>query len=156
MNIELSSDQYRELMITIGIADGVLEMLREGLPEEKNGAYIRQSDRIWGLESYLLGYAKDMECEDMVETYGGELTLSDSVFEEEVTPLLEHYNEYMVYDAMSSELAWRDIVREMGVDNAKKLEEAKDEESLELIQKYESKYWNEFDEHDFTRLEIVE
>ena len=154
MKIELDSKQYRDLMITIGIADGVLEMLREGLPEEKNGAYIRQSDRIWALESHLLGYAKDMDCEDMAETHGGELTLSDAVFEQEVTPLLDHYNEYMVYDAMASELAWRDIVREIGAEEAEKLESANDEKSLERIQKYEAKYWDEFDQHDFNRLEI--
>jgi hypothetical protein len=153
MKIELTSRQYRDLMVTLGITEGILEVLSEGLPDEKGGIYVKQTDRLLELESYLLRYAKDMDCADIAETQGRELVLSDEVFEEEVTPILEHYNEYIIYDGMASELAWRDIEREYGKEEAKKIEEA-GEKSADIIFQHEEKYWDEFDAHDFSRLEI--
>lgn len=72
-----------------------------------------------------------------------------------MTPLLENYNEYIIYDGLASELAWRDIERELGPAQAKKIEE-EGEKHADIIYKHEEKYWNEFETHEFKRLEVKE
>jgi hypothetical protein len=73
MNIELTKEQYRNLIYLSVIGNSVLGILGDDYK-----GYKKQSLRCEELEDYLLKYAQDFHGEDLRDFYEGNPTIKES------------------------------------------------------------------------------
>ena len=66
MKIELSKEQFINLLKMSHIANSVLGILGVVLPETD---YKKKSDEMESLEDYFLSYARDFGCDNLVEDF---------------------------------------------------------------------------------------
>lgn len=151
MKINITKEQYKELISMLAIANGIVGILGDVLPETD---YKKRSDVMGKIENYFLQYAADYGYEGMAQEYDSEDVLDDEFYENEILPIMKDYDDFTTRDNLSSELAWRDFRREH---TPKELDEMAEKNSgyfgVEMYD-YEKKYWDEFDENGYERLEI--
>lgn len=106
------------------------------------------------LEKYFLKHAQNFGCEDLLEEYKGDVFLNEDLFENEIMSILSEYDDYNLHSSLAKKLAWRDFRKEHSDEEIEKMsEENMGYFGVELY-KYEEKYWDEFNEHGYNRLEI--
>ena len=66
MKINITKEQYRDLITMIGIANSVLGILGDSLPDTD---YKKRSNKMEELEKYLLQHAKDFDCEKFTQDH---------------------------------------------------------------------------------------
>lgn len=148
MKIELTKNQYRDLLLSVIIG----EYIREAV-DEQNGKDIRNTH---DMENYLMSLAKDFDSEDMVENFEGEfLVPSDKVIKEYHDHYIEEFEEESFWHNLITRLGQRDFDK-----NATKaeLEKVKKNEGwlTDVIDTYYEKYENEFEKNGVGRLGIDE
>jgi hypothetical protein len=151
--IELTKEQYKELLFMSAIANSVVGILGDMLSE---GDYKKQSERMNELESYLFRSVGDFGCGEFVESdkVGGEDVFNEELYENKISPIIADFEEFAAHDNVSNKLAWRDFLREHSEKEIKEKEKKNGGYfGVELFE-YEKKYWEEFDENGFDRLEI--
>ena len=143
MKIELTKDQYRNLITTNAIGNGVLGILGDSLADTD---YKERSKLMDEVENHLLSYAKEFGCDDLVD---------EEYYEEKIQPILNDFEEFSLCDGLSSELARRDFKKEHARAEIRRM--AKENAGYFGVEMYdyEKKYWDEFDKHGYERLEIV-
>jgi len=143
MKIELTKDQYRNLITTNAIGNAVFGILGDSLADTD---YKEQSKLMDEVEDHLLSYAKEFGCDDLVD---------EEYYEEKIQPILNDFEEFSLYDGLSSELARRDFKKEHARAEIRRM--AKENAGYFGVEMYdyEKKYWDEFDKHGYERLEIV-
>jgi hypothetical protein len=151
MKINFTKKQYKDLIIMCGISNSVLGILGDTLPSTD---YKEKSNKMTELEEYLLQYARNFECGEFADNYRGKVGFDDEAYEKHIMPIMEDYGDGELISLLSSKLAWRDFRK----DHSEKEIEAMSEKNngyfgVELFD-YEKKYWDEFEKHGVTRLEI--
>ena len=152
MKIELTKAQYRNLITMSAISTGVFGILGDMVDEK----YKKQSKITDEMEDHLLGYAKQFGSEDLIEKYEGKDVLSEEFYDQKIQPILTDYEEFSLYDGLSHELARRDFKKDYTPAEIKKMSEKNGGYFGVEMYDYEKKYWDEFDEYEYDRLEIVE
>ena len=153
MKINLTKEQYRNLITMSAIGNSVLGILGDALPDTD---YKKRSNTMEELESYLLQFAHDFDCEDLVQEHEGKHILDDEQYEKVFLTIMEDYDEHELFDGLAKKLAWRDFEREHS--EAEREEMAKKNSGYfgVALYDYEKKYWDEFEKHEYDRLEVVE
>lgn len=137
----------------LAIANGIVGVLGDALPETD---YKKRSKSMDDLENYFLQYAADFGHEGLAQEYDGNDILDDEFYENEIYPIINDYEEFATHDTLSNELAWRDFRRDHTEAELEKMAEKNGGYFGVALYDYEKKYWDEFDEHGYDRLEIEE
>lgn len=151
MKINITKKQYEELIKAVAIADGVLGILGD-VTTEKN--YKKQSEEMDDLENYFLQYADDFGCGEFAQMDGQAVILDDEFYENKIMPIIDDYEDYASYDNLANKLAWRDFRRDHTEEEIEEMAKKNGGFFGVELYDYEKKYWDEFDENEFERLEI--
>jgi len=137
VNLELSSEQYKELIKLVYIGDLVID-------EPEN---IVLND----LVQVVFSKAKDAGQESLIE-FDKEMNLymPSQAFDDEVVEIVDDYEEECFWDHLIYRMADKDLVAKMG-DEAEKLT---NEERIDLIDPISEKYVKEFEENGIENLII--
>ncbi len=147
MKINFTKEQYLALLDIFEIAGWVLHSHKAERTEETR-QYTELEQKIYAL-------AGNFGCGDMVE-----YSESDSRYyparkleEGPAMNFINTFEEDTFWSRLVEYLAERDLVRELGKEEAGSLDRA---ERWERLESFESRYWDEFQVNGIERLEIVE
>jgi len=154
MKINITKEQYKELIDMLAIANGIVSVLGDVMPETD---YKKRSDKMDDIENHFLQFADDFGIVKLTQNneYEGKITLDDEYYENKILPIITDYEEFATQDTLSHELAWRDFRKEH---SEKEMKEMKKENGGYFgvnLYAYEKKYWDEFEENGYDGLEIV-
>lgn len=133
MQIELTKEQYRELLKVVYLGSWMINSFRNA--EER-------VDATEAIEQYINSYAKQFESEDMI-TYNTKYNVYDvtKTIEAELHQFIDAYDEDTFWAELAERLALRDIARKSGP--TLQLNEHQIEEQYEI----EEQYFNEFEKN---------
>lgn len=114
--------------------------------------YKKRSDKMEKLEEYFLQYAGDFDCEKLVQDYRGVNILNDEVYEEQISPIIDDYDEFNLQDSLASKLAWRDFKNDHSEKEIEEMLEKNGGYFGVQLYDYEKGYWEEFENHEYDRL----
>jgi len=155
MNIEFTKEQYKDLIAMVALGNGIVGILGDVLPDTD---YKKRSHKTEKLENYLVQFADEFGVKGIAdkETFEDRVVLDDDYFGKKIMPVIFDYEDFATHDTLSKELAMRDFRNDHTEEEIKKMsEESGGYLGVETFD-YEKKYWDEFDEYGFERLEIVE
>lgn len=154
MKIEITKEQYENLIKMNSLANAVLETLDDFSGDEKYEKILEENKK---LEDYFLNYAKDFNCEKLVEVgEEDEIYLKEEIFENEIMSILSAYDECSLVDFLASNLAWRDFRKKYSQKQIDEMAKKNGGYFGVALSEYEKKYWDEFEKNNFDRLEIKE
>lgn len=149
MKIDLTKEQYLNLLEIIHIANSVLGILGDVLPEAK---YKKKSDEMEDLEDYFLSYARDFRCDDLVEDFHGKTLMKDEIYEK-IQAIIDEYDDYIFWNELEVRMGKRDFERTITEEEKKYIKENKGWLPERIHEIYE-KYRQEFENHGIDRLEL--
>lgn len=149
MKIDLSKEQFINLLKMSHITNSVLGILGDVLPETD---YKKKSDEMENLEQYLLGHAKDFGCGDLVEDFHRKTLLRDEVYEK-IDEIVEDYDDYTFWNELEVRMGKRDFERTITEEEKQYIKENKGWLPDRIHEIYE-KYRQEFENYDIDRLEL--
>ena len=153
MKIELSKDQYNNLITMVAVAGGVFGILGDMLPDKN---YKKVSNKMDDLEKYLLTFVEDFKSSNLAEEFEGENILNEKFYENKILPILSDYEGFSLYDGLANELAWRDFRNDHTETEMKKIAKEHGGYFGVPMYDYEKKYWDEFNTYGYERLEITD
>ncbi|MEF3691804.1 MAG: hypothetical protein V3574_01965 [Candidatus Moraniibacteriota bacterium] len=143
MQIELTNEQYRQLLELASLGNGVLGTVGD---LSQDPVYEAKSMEGEDLQSYLLGFAGEFDSEDL---------LKEEMYQEHILPIMMDYEDLVTHDNLSTQLAWRDINREMSEEELNEMVEKYEDQLEEKISAYEDGYRREFAHFGLAHLEVV-
>ncbi len=149
MKINLTNKQYDILLKLVGLGTMVVDTLDEVqvLPEFLT---LKEYEEIDELDNYLLSFAKDFGCEDLVEEIDGFYNTSLE-FENTVLPMMDAFVSNMFYEDLIRRLVLRDFATIYTEDQIEKMTEDEAHRNKEIIMK---KYIDEFEKNDLKNLVV--
>ncbi len=151
MKINLSRAQYKQLIEMVAMTNGIVAVMGDMLSDTD---YKKRSDKMSTLEEYLLQFAKEFGCEELMQMEGDKAVLDDEYYEDTIQPIITDYEEFATEDTLANKLAWRDFRNEHTKEELDALEKENGGYFGVSIYKYEEKYWKEFEEYGYSRLKI--
>lgn len=130
VNLELSAEQYKELLKLVYVADWVID--------EPENIVLNDLVQVIFSKAGDAGQKKMVEYDKDLELYFPTLE-----FDEEVIDIVDDYEEECFWDHLIYRLSDRDIEKKPG----KKAEKMSMEDTLELLDPITEKYIKEFEEH---------
>ena len=152
MKINLTKAQYKDLIHMSNLAGSIMGLLSDSLPDQE---YTRKSQKMAALEEYLLQFANDFDCGELTEEEGGKIVLHQDFFGKFTLPIIEDFSEGEILQTLSNKLAWRDFKREHSAEEMEEMSKGNSNYFGVEIAPYEKKYWDEFEENGYERLEIA-
>jgi len=110
MKIELTKEQYLNLLKMAHIANSVLGILGDVLPEPE---YKEKSNEAESLEDYFLSYARDFGCDNLVEDFHGKTLMKDEIYEK-IQEIMDEYDDYIFWNELEVRMGKRDFERTRG------------------------------------------
>ena len=155
MKINFSKDQYKQLIEMVATSNGLVGVLGDMLQDTD---YKKRSKNMNDLESYLLQFAKEFGCIELVQydNYEERVVLDDEYYEKEIYPIIKDYEEYVVYETLSNKLAWRDFYNDHTEVEIEKMRRKNNGYFGVKLYDYEKKYWDEFEKYGYDRLVVKE
>lgn len=150
MKINITKAQYMELVTSVALANGIFGILGDMWECETD--YKKRAKENDQLEEYLLSFADEFGCGEMLH----ETHLDDDFHAEHIMSIMDDYEEFAVHDNLANKLGWRDFERAHTPEEIAKIKEEHGDYLGVPLYEYEKKYSDEFNEHGFDRLEIVE
>ena len=145
MRIELSRDQYRDLLLTVIIGTYIREAVAEMHEEDM--------DKINALQTFMLSQASNFSSDDMVENFEGVLIPSEKVCEQYHDDIIEEYNNEEFWHRLETDLGHRDFWKTVSNEEHRQIE--KDEWLPDRVHKFYEKYEQEFETNGIKNLKIV-
>ena len=145
MKIDLTNDEYRKLLDLLYLGNWVMTA-NDTENDESKKKYEEITQKIYS-------YAKDFECDELVEFNAefGEYFETVELEESEVSQYLQEYDENNFWDTLIMRLAERDYLREITPREFNKLSS---EEKITGTQKHEQKWEDEFSKNGINNLKI--
>jgi len=150
MEIKLTKEQYINLLGMSHIANSVLGILGDALPEETN--YKKKSDEMENLEDYFLKYARDFGYDNLVEEFHGKTLMKEEIYEK-LQEIMDEYDDYTFWNELEVRMGKRDFERTMTEEDKKYIKENKGW-LPERVHDIYDKYRKEFERYGIDRLEI--
>lgn len=135
------------------VANSVIGILGDTMPEKD---YKEKSVNMDDLEKYLLQFAKEMDCKEMIDEFEGKIFLDDDFYSEIMDTIISDYDDHILFDSLANELAKRDFHRDHSKEEIKKMAKKNGGYFGVALHDYEKKYWDEFEKHGMERLVIAE
>ncbi len=153
MKINITNEQYKELIDMLALSNGIVGVLGDALSDKD---YKMRSKKTDDLENYFLQFAKDFGCSELTQKseYKDKIILDDEYYENKIMPIMTDFEELATYESLSNELAWRDFREKHSEEEIKEMEKENGGYFGVVLYDYEKKYWNEFDKNGYKRLEI--
>ncbi len=148
MKINITKKQYRQLIKATALANATLGMLGDTI---EGSSYKQQSNDLEKLERYFLQYAKDSDYEEVLDEDG---YLDEDFYESAIMSILSEYDEYTVHTTLANKLAWRDFKKDHSEKEIEKMAQENGGYFGVELHDYEKKYWDEFEKHGFSRLNL--
>lgn len=154
MKIEFSNEQFRELLVNVEIGLQVRESVCEQHEDEECKCTC-DCESIRGLQQYLLQFAEECGCGDMVEKVEDTLVINEETTCEQIEDVVEEFTSRAFWEELITELGQRDLAHDLP---EKELDAVCDdfEAFREKTAPYFEKYEKEFEDHGIERLKIVE
>jgi len=152
MKIELTKEQYKNLIILVEIGGWPLGILSDAIEDGED--YEKRNDKAEELQNYLLKYAEDFGCKDLVGEFDGKRYLKEKIIDGDVYPVIEDYVDFEMQDGLANELAIRDFRQEHSEAEIKKMGKENGGYFGVALYDYEKKYWEEFENYGYDRLEV--
>ncbi len=150
MKINLTKKQYKNLIEMSCIANSILGILGDVLPEETG--YKDKSNKMVALEDYFISYAKDFGCKDMTEKFHGKTLLKEEIHER-IQEIIDDYNDYIFWSELEIRMGKRDFERTKTEEEEREIRESGGWLPDRIYEIYE-KYRQEFENYGIDRLEI--
>lgn len=150
MQLELTKEQYENLVKMLSISNWVLEVLEA--VDEEDGDYEKEIEEMQELEQYILSKHADFDShgkilfEPQMENY-----ITTQEVEDEIVPIMEIYEDYAFWEELTHRMARRDLIEEHG---EKKIHEMDPLHRMELEEEFLIKYGEEFSQNGLVRLHI--
>lgn len=151
MKINITKEQYWDLITMSGIANSVLGILGDTLPDTD---YKKRSNKMENLEEYLLRYAKDFDLQKFTQDHEGKKIFDDEIYEKHILPIMDDYDGCELFNGLANKLAWRDFEKDYSESERKEMAKENGGYFGVPLYEYEKKYWDEFDKYEYDRLEI--
>ena len=134
------------------MANTVFGLLGDAMPEADYKKISMDSE---ALEEYLLRQAEQFDSVNLVDAYEGKNIFSERLRTEQVMPIMDDFEEFVLHDKLPNILAWRDFNREHSEEEQRKMAKKNGGYFGAEIYPYEKRYWDEFEKYGFERLEVV-
>jgi hypothetical protein len=144
MKLELSKEQFRELLLDVII--GVY--VREAVLDLQG----KDFSKVEELEKYLLSVAENFDAGDMVENFKGALIPSEKVCKE-YEDIIEEYNNDEFWSRLEIDLGKRDFWESLTEEEKREIE--KEKWLPERVHDFYDYYAKEFEENGIENLRIV-
>ncbi|OHA05848.1 MAG: hypothetical protein A2934_04975 [Candidatus Sungbacteria bacterium RIFCSPLOWO2_01_FULL_47_10] len=148
MKIDFTKEDYRRLVKMGEIADCVFGLLGDFVSDE----YKKESEQIEKLQSRILEYANDFDCQDLVERYEDKTVIKEKEFEK-IMEILDDYDDYVFWDELEERLANRDMEKELTKEEKEKVR-SDVHFWVEKSEEYYKKYREEFEKFGIDRFEF--
>ncbi len=150
MKIEVSKEQYQDLIITSELSNWILGILSDSIDND-NINYKNIYNRIEKLEKYLFSYAKEFGMENKFENYMGDILLKE---EENLKyqEIINDYDDYIFWSELENKLAREEFFKTITEKEKKEIE--KTSWLPERFMYIEDKYRKEFEQNGVKNLEI--
>jgi len=151
MKIELTKEQYKNLLEVSHVANSVLGLLGDVLPGKE---YKKKANEIDNLEDYFISFARDFGCDNLVEDFKGKTLMKDEIYEK-LSETIDKYDDYIFWNELEVRMGKRDFERAKTSDDEKYIKESKGWYPRRIDTVY-AKYAQEFENYGIDRLEIKE
>lgn len=145
-NFELTKMQYEVLMNALQIAGSVYGVMGDMVDKK----YKKQSDKLDELESYLLENAGELGLYEMVDIFQEKKVVDEEYLNKAIDDLSE-YEEYSFWDNLARKLADRDLLRKLGEEKLRAMDNI---EYINAEYPIEDEYHKEFEEYGLDRIKI--
>ncbi|MBU1102727.1 hypothetical protein KJ853_03685 [Patescibacteria group bacterium] len=146
MQIDLNREQFLALVRYLASAGYIYGLLGDIVDDK----FKKQSDETDELENYLLRYAKDFDCEKIVDEFEGKKFLSEKE-NDKILDDISEYDEYAFWSELANRLAKRDFFR---THSQQEIEKMDDFEIMHKQAEIEDKYWEELEKKGIEKFEL--
>lgn len=151
MKIDINKKQYETLVQALEISTFIYGPLSDCTDKK----YKNDVDNLESVSKYLLSFAKEFDFEKNIEVFENEHFVKEKYWDK-ILDDLSTYDDQQLYLDLANKLGWRDFKRKFTEKEIKKMSEEHGGYLGVPIYDFEKKYYDEFDEHEYDRLEIKE
>ena len=151
MKINITKEQYENLIIMNGIASSVLGILGDSMPDMN---YKKRADKMEKVEEYFLQYAEDFGCEEFTEDHDGKKIFKEEMYEKHIMTIIDDYDQLELFNGLANKLAWRDFRKDHSEKEIGMMREENGNYFGPELYDYEKRYWDEFKKYEYERLDI--
>lgn len=155
MKIELSKEQYKDLLTMGELASSIVGVLGDSISDGGHN-YKEMSERFENVQKEILKHAREFGCENLIEEFEDEIIITERFYEDVIFPIIEDNNEMEIFEGLAGELARRDFRRDHTEQEIGEMAKRNSGYFGVELHAYEKKYWDEFAGYGYDRLEIVE
>lgn len=114
MTIELTKEQFANIIRSVCIANDILGVLSDMVSEKYN----KRADEIEELKKYLLHCAEENNYSEVFDYYYGDIIVNDYI-SDEADEIREEYEEFIFWDELEYRLANRDLEKTLSEEEKK-------------------------------------
>ncbi|MEI7709702.1 MAG: hypothetical protein WCI76_03230 [bacterium] len=151
MKINISKNQYENIIKALEISSFVYGNLSDFVDHK----YKKRVDALESTQKDFLKFAKEFDFDKNTENFEGEVVLREEYYEQLLNDLLL-YDEQQLFENLANKLGWRDFERKFTKEEIEKMSEERGGYLGVPLYDFEKKYYDEFNEHEYGRLEIKE
>lgn len=152
-NIELSSKEFELLLKGVGILSHMYGLMGDFVDDK----YKKKSEELDRLENVLCEKASEFNLKNIVKEFEGRKLIDiESDWYNKLIEDLKEFEEYSLFDTLSNKLAWRDFHRKHSKEEIEEMRKRNGGYFGVDIYEFEKKYYDEFNDHEYERLEIKE
>jgi len=149
VKIEIPDDKFEKLVKLVYLGNWVINSERTGRGDDPRMEEYDEIEEALLKLAYEKGFKELVSFDMKAKKYFPSQALE---FDAEVQDYLDDYNDANFWPGLSSRLAERDVIEELGTEKFLKLD---NKEGFTLITKAEDKYMDEFEENGIGNLRIV-
>lgn len=152
MQIDLSDKDLKQLLSIINLAVGTVGYAHDFLDSPQ----ISTRARVWGnIEADILKQAYAQGLTEHVDYDEHGYHIAEYLFEKNME-ITDEYDDLILHQDLARNLARRDLFEHYTEAEILALSEKSGGYLGVIMHPFEEKYWQEFEDHDYTRLRIVE
>lgn len=146
MKLDFTKKQYETLIWALQITGSIYGVMGDMVDKK----YKKKSNKLDELEDHVLGIAKEMGLEDILDEFQGKRVV-DEEYLNKVLDDLNEYEEYSFWDNLARKLAERDLLRKLGREKVRSMDTI---EYIDAEYPVEDEYHREFETHGLERVKI--
>ena len=150
--ISLTDKQFALLLRSVTVASSIYGIMGDFVDDE----YKKISNDIDEVEKMLCSRVYEFGLGKATQKYEGSYVIDlESEWYKKVFDEIMDYDDHVTYSNLANKLGWRDFEQTYSQEEIRKMADKTGYLGVPLYN-FEKKYWDEFDRHEYNRLEIVE
>ncbi|MEK9175656.1 MAG: hypothetical protein AAB795_03660 [Patescibacteria group bacterium] len=151
MKININKTQYENIVKALEISSFVYGNLSDFVDEK----YKKDVNTLENVQKDLLEHAKEFHFNKNTENFEGKIILREEYYEKLLDDLFL-YDDHQLFENLANKLGWRDFKRKFTKEEIEKMSEKYNGYLGVPIYDFEKKYYDEFNKHEYDRLEVKE